>query len=627
VVDKQNADFSSIVEDVKVLENKSALWKKHELDLLELFDLMDKVSLNTKKGLEYIALYSIMSKHIICIRAGINKIGREVFNNTIIVLERYFSNLKNRNRGEEYAIIKLIEYLYRAYEDGAYKTGEKSAGLLYSRLEELNFKEKQVSYSKLVYYDMIFPIFIAEIEQANVNRKYVEFQEYRVGLDLDKAFGILKDYDKFTAELFQFEQSAAKKAREFAGLQTDEIVKSAFARYRALNEGSRQIVNTFYKANEDYKDQRNKIEQLTLQAERQFREAVNQFNQRQFDISNETFNTANEVYIMLAKETKSTFIKTQMDRIIDYKQRIIDIKKENDIVLAGNLYDSARSYFYRENYEKSKEEIDKSGELYLKHGLISDSFTAFSERILTALRVKSGTDVKIDDPLYDMISELYKQAYMLFEEKDYQNALDLVSNILLEKPYNKNARVLETQILKMIDINSFNERFEVYFRDAKEKFDSGNFQGALTDFEQLTMFETRQAVINKYISDCKSKLRISRPDTKTINTGAAINLVATAERLFIQGKFQEAYTSIENALKIWEDVPKGSVLRTNIMIRLGTREVLLSSGNQVSFNAAQQAYAEGNYSEAIRLCRIILANQPDQNVQRLLNRAIQRQGQ
>ncbi len=623
----QRRSFDAIIEDVNILQAKYGLWSSHINDLSALILRMESLPENIKQTLTFLAFQSICNKYINSTRRGVHKIGRETLNNTIEESNGYYNRLQERDRSIEFALQKLNEYSDTAYQIAFYQVSESRAVETLGIIESDNVLRRADALDLVVANKLRLPVRIAELEKIKVNNEYLEFKRLSDAREVELALNILRRYDRLISDLRSVLGSAGAEINRFRALSSRPVIAPIYQRFTKLTEEVDEIYTLFYTANENYKDLKITIDQMTLIADRTFRDAVARFNARQYDQSEEMFLQAKERYLEVSALIRSSYVETQLEGINGYFVKIEEIKYLRDIEIANNYMDAARTLFYQENYDRAKQEIDKAKEIYDRYNQTGEYVLSLYERILTALKVKSGSELTLDDPLYNMITELYRQALISFDNRDYQRALSNVNGILLEKPYNRNARVLETRILRMIDINSFNERFEIYFQNAMGKYNAGNYTAALTEFEQLLIFNTRTDQINRYILDCKRRLNIVRTTVTTVDRNEAVRMVARAEQLYIEGKYAEALQSVESGLRIWDEVPRGNTVRTSILGRMGVRPNLLSSANQINFTLAQQAYTNNNFDEAIRLCRQILSSQEDPNVQRLLNRALQRKGQ
>ena len=245
------------------------------------------------------------------------------------------------------------------------------------------------------------------------------------------------------------------------------------------------------------------------------------------------------------------------------------------MAIADKELDNAKKNFYNEKYEEAKKNLDYAESLFTKYDEQNDTINYYRERISSAIRIKSGTKVKPDDPAYDHIVELFKNANDFYntgrknnEKEMFETSLNFLGQILVEKPYNEEARFLETKILKETDPINFESRYNSYYEKAMARLDKArtskskpDYGDAMLEFQQLLKFEKNTNQINGYINECKKALEFTKKEITVIDKDYANKLANQAKDYYAKGQYKEALDSANNAIAAWDEVTGAKEIR------------------------------------------------------------------
>lgn len=389
-----------------------------------------------------------------------------------------------------------------------------------------------------------------------------------------------------------------------------DLFESELKLYEDLVKKVSEFNDKIVYENQSLENRKLKIQNLLSTANAQFNEAEELLASQRFDESKDKYNEAEANYLEIALLTTSSEVDNKISTI---KRRLKQIEEEifrKDILDAENFVLQARRYLYSEDYEKAGENIRDAVRLYRKHEQNTDAIESLSQRIETALQMKKETTLSFDDGTYKNIVEWFENAEKSLAKGDYDRAEMLKDRILSEKPYYEEARKLEIRILLAKgDEELFKQRFNVYYEEAMENYNIGNYTQALNGFEQLLEFKYDTQAINRMIYQCRDKLGLIRRTISEADKNAARKLVTNARNMYNDGDFEEALETVNQAVIIWEQVEGVSGLRTAILRRLRKPLPQLSVENEKKYARAIVAYNEGDYQLAVNLTDEIMQQQ------------------
>ncbi|HOF00929.1 MAG TPA: hypothetical protein PK385_08720 [Spirochaetota bacterium] len=596
-------------------------WFQIELEFIQLKEDLLLFDQNVKEYIEYKAYFSICEKYIFYIRTAIQKYSRIFIEDALNYIEELTK--KRLNAGENLDDRKKT---IREIKTNIVEAFEKLA--FYKRLINLNddlfytrSAKNVIDYfayltrKKRVFMSVNFIGFDAAYERAG--KSFTEFEKYWNLGDLDTAEKSLISARGETNNLFLFKKESDKDFLNYTFLENNADFKDIYSEKSEIDAKISELGKKIGAAEESLNNEKFAIMKFAKTAEESFEEAKKLYYQKEYDLSLKKFNESKDNYLEVQIKNKSKRIADNIANINEFLDELDTIIYEKDIKEANLRLDAAKSEFYRGNYDEAKKNIDIADSLYRKLNQTNEFIDYYRERIVAAIKINSGTKLKIDDPVYDYVVELFKSAVNYYENKQYKLARDFINLVLIEKPYYEEARRIETKILKETDIDSFNEAYKIYKGRAMEKYKNEKYGEAINEFQLLKEFGVDIAEINGYIKICREKLNFTPTVLSENDKREAIRYVAIAEDLYGRELFEESNVQIDNALRLWSDVPKGSEIKYRILIKLKKPLPKLNQNNEVQFKKAENAYRDGDFETAFSITSEILKSQDLEKVKKL----------
>lgn len=627
-------DFNFLNNQFKKMKEKINEWFKIEEELLFIEKDLKNVDDETKEYIEFHAYSSITEKFIFLIRRSIQKYAFDLYNNIL----KYSNELSKKGMDELELIYNEFLNIYNglllnidyymfykiiiAVEVDFYISRSKNNIVRY-----LDFITYKNNYLTTIYYIYVRSSYL------KVDKNLKDYKKSLQDSDIDLAEKLLNKAKEDFNEIITRKREYDNVIQLFSAsdyTQLKEYSKS-IERYKAISDDIQNINKDIQLAFNTISNIKFTTNRYRNQADKFFDDAIKFFNNREYDKAMTNFKESKDLYITILTKNKTKEIYDRLDRIDKYLKEIDDILYYRDIQLADDYYTKAKTSFYKEEYENAKNLIEKAYELYKKYNEESPMITELKERINSAIKLKFDTVLSIDDPVYPYIMELYTKALNSYNNKQYDTAKDLVTQILLEKPYYEDAKRLEAMIFKAKnDRIGFIEIYKKYKEQALDKYRSGLYTESLRELKQLLIFEEDIKEIQNYINECLKKLRFVKTEEISIEEkNSAISMVKNAEKFYAEKKFDRALIEINNALKLWDEVPGGKDLRYRILLIVkGTREEQkLSRENEIRYKKAEEAYKNRDYDTTIALTDFILKSQDSLDVRKLNELAKRRKEQ
>jgi len=473
-----------------------------------------------------------------------------------------------------------------------------------------------------------------KIEEAKIisdfndfNNKYAEYTKYYE----DKS---LYDADRSLKESLNIVNSIKPKVDNLNDIIAPykEIKADEFVQFnQKITSFDAEIKNDTDKINKAADDLNSKITYVNVlidEANKLFNASVANFNNKRYEISKENFTDTKSKYIETTSHLKSDYVNKQMDKIDDYLNNLDQFIFRQDIKKAEEHLEKAIQNLYTEKFEDAKKEMDETEIIYEKYKdnekiykENSEIIKYYRERILTAIKMKTSSKLTIDDQSYEELTELMKNANKFYEQSQYDKAKNTITQVLLEKPYYEDARIFEVKLLLKTDPKNFEEIYNNYFNDAKNKYDRGIYEQALISFEQLLKFDKNINIIRNFIVECKKKLGLIKPEITAEDRAYAQKLVVDANASYANKNYQDAYNKANLALNVWPNVAKARDIREAARQRINPERPKLTRENEIKYRQAEKAYADGKFDLAFNLTADILKTQDFDYVKQLNKQA------
>ena len=614
------SDYNIMVQEKNKMDNITKDWKNIEKDFGLVKNILDKVNPETKKSIVYEAYNSITNKYTNLLRRGVQKYGVELLNNLFGMAKNEINSLENNINYTPDNINRLISLFPDIEKESFYnininfldssQTAISKTNLL-SYLDYLTKKNALIINSREV---------IAKNDYLIANNYYDEFTKQKDSKELFEAEKTIKNADNKMSELFEKNNNINNMMNLYQGFNYGEF-SELINKKKELDQQSKALNEKIKKSMNELDKSLAYIKSLLNEADKHFDDSVKSYNAKLFSKAKEAFGTTKDKYYEIVLLLKSDYVNEQIDKIDDYLDRIEQVIFSSDMKLADEYLEKAKAEFYAEKYEDAKNNIDEADKIFIKYNQNKDIIDFYRERILHAIKIQSGKILSIDDQAYEEITELFRNARFNYNQKKYDEALKYLNQVLLEKPYYEEAKLFEIKLLRETDPASFENIFKDYYNKALAKYNGRLYEDALVEFQQLLQFEKNINEIRNYIYQCKVRLNLTKPTLTENDKNQARSIIDAAKASYAEGDFQGAYNKVNEALKIWDDVPEAKSIKLACMQKLRIERPKLSKDNELLYREALQAYSENDFEKAYQLTLTILRTQDFEEVRRLNKKA------
>jgi tetratricopeptide (TPR) repeat protein len=373
-------------------------------------------------------------------------------------------------------------------------------------------------------------------------------------------------------------------------------------------------------------EERVKLEQKRIQAERFYQSALRNTEEYQFDTAREEFESVIDL-IENYKDAKSRLAELddlERQYIEDMKQR--NLRKINEEFQKGFLFLSQKDYRGAIGSFQAVLDIDPKNEQARK----------YIKTAKEALAEDKKDIVDVDSPYFDLVQSLIASGKKYYAEGEYEKSLKQWERILNLFPSNSVAT--ENMLLCQFKINpSLYERFaKEQIEEGKELLEKRNFDRALRKFTIIKNISPDYPGIDELIADATPAEPVIIPQTaSTPQPAPEAQRVPAAQ---IASRYQRAVQSyqsgnLQSALTDFRWVVQNDPQNVQAIININRIESQLrfSSGDsgstaspqQNTLNAEQKAlvrryyfngityYSRNQFPEAIAEWRKVLAIDPN----------------
>jgi hypothetical protein len=625
-------DYNGIFAEYDKLEKNAVEMIKMEDDFIKLKkDLGGNASDEIKSDVELQAYEFIIEGYMNSLRNGIQKKAGWILEN---VFKLSSTEIKNMKTTKNYDFTKL----------------KGMSDLLNGKLEYYSFYNPMVNYSANLFLDrtknniyryadyitkknrLDFEMNSLQLDKSyeTSNGYYVQYESKIKERDLKSAESAINKSNSVITDIDAKRDMLDRILEPYKDLENNDVYKDVFSEKKNAEDKVAALETKIKDSMQYVKTTYEQINQLIVAANDRYNSGYNYYKKNDYENAKNQLNDANNKYYDILAKITDKEIEKKVENISKTLKEIDNRLYVDDMKLAEQKIESAKKSFYNEKYDEASSNLGIAENIYQKYDESNDVISYYKERIITAIKLKSGTKLSTDDPVYYHILELFKDANNAYESgkknndiNEFNTALKYLSQILFEKPYNEDARFLETKILKETDPAAFEQKFQAYFskakdilaqaRSSKTKKDYGN---ALLELQQLKVFEKNTAEINSYIAECKGVLEFVPKDLTENDRKNAKDLVVNAKNYYKNGDFQKALYDINQAIKLWEDVPEARNIRLSCMQQLHEKLPELSGENELKFRQAEKAYADNDFETAFRLTSEIMKDK-NQNIDKV----------
>jgi hypothetical protein len=617
----EDPSIPALAAEKGVIIKKFEEWQKLEANFVAADNNFKKVNDSKIKTSIIYNVYSMISeKYLAVIRCSFQKYARKLIPYYYQAEQKFIDSLKSSDNAGTRDFDVILRELGQFEKYLFYNVSIN----LSSESEISRSKNNIISYLEFTAKKSVFTLKKEEALFSNILLKaensYNDYLKEKANKRMTEAENLLNQtFNIFNNVSVQKEKFNNVYSNYSNFYQTDFI--SISNNYKSMEEREKLLTKNITASREEMKNVMQIIRDLMANADRLYQQSVNNMNARDYDLARANFKDSKNGYLKLSIEMDSKYINDQITKIDKYLDDIDKVVYQNEINNANKLFTLSKVKFYEEKYIEAKNNMEEASKVYAKYNLKDDEIALFNDRILTAIRIQSGSILSLDDQAYKVIMELFKEANNYYNQQNYDKALENINLILLEKPYYREARNFEIKILLKKDINAVQSIYEKYFEDAKIKFNNKMYNEALLEFRNLLQFERDTRVINDYIYKCKLNLNLIKPVLTDNDKRIAINLVNEAKTYYSQDNFQMAYNQVNKALTLWEDAPEARGLKDAVMKKLHIAMPKLTRENELKYIEAENAYKDSNYEMAYQLTNEILRTQDLEEVMNLNRKA------
>ncbi|HOV13679.1 MAG TPA: hypothetical protein PK771_05300, partial [Spirochaetota bacterium] len=577
----KNISFEFVVNEYVKMAMKINEWIKFEDELISLKKKLTNTDIRTKNTIEYQSYELINFSYIDLVRNGITTYSLALLNYIFKLLEKYISEMEKGDMQNKNVVDNLFDLINNKKVENYshYNLNFNFSRDLYLKRSYINVNEflEYITQKNNLYARNKIAIVKTTYDVAN--NYYETYKTNLTDRELQTAEKNIKNSLSYIDGLFKGRDEISKIIFDYNEIMNTKYYKETYDKYLSLN-GKIVSLNTNIKNGiKEIEETTFQIKVLLAEANDKYNIALNNYKREKFEEAKDNFTEANDKYFEVLSKVKDREVERRIESAKKFIEEIEQRFYKKDMEIADNQLDNAKKNFYNEKYEEAKKNLDYAESLFNKYNEENDTINYYRERIASAIRIKSGTKVKTDDPAYDHIVELFKNANDSYNtgkktnDKDmFVTALNFLGQILVEKPYNEDARFLETKILKETDPANFESRFKNYYDKAMAKIDKArasksklDYGEALLELQQLLKFEKNVNQINGLINESKKALEFTKKEITVIDKDYANKLVTQAKEFYGKGQYRECLDSANNAIKAWEDVPGAKEIRVAAM--------------------------------------------------------------
>lgn len=373
--------------------------------------------------------------------------------------------------------------------------------------------------------------------------------------------------------------------------------------------------------------------QYRREGELRHEQAVKALEQDRFELTKQRMSDSADAFYNSLKHMENGEVRKFLDVTLGVlQQELFQAEKIAVVMEVRTLLDNGRVVYNRGDFEQAEEVFQKA--LARWEDTQPDEnheITNWLTIVQKALEVQSAREIPESDPLFELMSVLLDLAMKDYlegkqrreGEKDDAGYLvraeEKLQNVKVAFPYNKEARVLSLQILKLKGEEEFALSLEQYFQVAVAKPPSD----AYVDLKDLQLIQPDYPGLAREIEKLEVRLGIIilPPDPEDI--AASKEFYKMANDIFQKAQtdlFSVALVQLDESIKLNPDNSEAKELKDRIIIATGaTVKTFLSSYAQEQFRLAEQNYVKGDYGAALSIVERLLLDKKNRGYPPLLD--------
>ncbi|TVQ40232.1 MAG: hypothetical protein EA384_03695 [Spirochaetaceae bacterium] len=342
----------------------------------------------------------------------------------------------------------------------------------------------------------------------------------------------------------------------------------------------------------------------------------------------ELWEQARETYFEALEVQEDEDFRRQADaRIVALGVRLQEAENELIVQRVRELIDRADALYRQEDYRSASSVLNEARETWARTNVDQNPEIERLDRFVTAaLTMESRRTLVATEPLYPVLSN-----YLNLAQNDYDRARDVIrtsslaaaepllaraeqnlQNVTAVRPYNWEARLLQLEILRIVEADDFAARFASRVEEAWARRNEDPTE-ALVDLQALRAIDPRYPNLQSRIEQLEIGLGI-RPDPITQAQIARSNqLLQQARNLAAAGgaaQVRAAISLLEEAVTLNPGNNQAKVLLDTLRIGTGGQAaVALSSADEQQFRRAETLFVEGNVAQAFAIVERLLQDE------------------
>jgi len=418
------------------------------------------------------------------------------------------------------------------------------------------------------------------------------------------------------------EQNIARNNAVFKELTGDTVLVANTTQSKQLQAEIKQLLETALATRKEAEVNIARARQKLVEAESAVALTRAAIKQQSVADAESQFKKARTAYFDSLELQENSAQRQIADKIIaELNLAIVDLKTVIAITKINKLLAEAQTLYTREQYNVALTVVVDAEEVWntVRPGEINPAIDILKQRITIANTLTRDRFYTEADPAYNTLANYMNLALVDFEaaraikrsgsKAEFNVRLDSadrnLNNILLIKPNNWDARILQLKILELQndDPQAFRTIFGNRVSDAKKRLDAGADRAQiLTELEALSFINPDYPGLKSMIVALEIALGKRENPVTVANRNRAVALVAQARPLSISrdgATLERALALLNQAIVLDPNNGDAKFMADQVRIRQGfTTSVVLSIGDEQEYQRALRLYNAGSDGEA-----------------------------
>ncbi|HRS65610.1 MAG TPA: hypothetical protein P5519_06950 [Spirochaetia bacterium] len=363
-------------------------------------------------------------------------------------------------------------------------------------------------------------------------------------------------------------------------------------------------------------DQKRLADAAKLEAERRLQEATAAFTAGNFDTARERLERARERYSASLALEENPALRAQSDAALENLAKAI-LKAENDKVIADTrrLLTQGKNAYFAGNFTQAEDALLQARGRWKTTNAEPEPEVEYWLRLVqNAVTIQSGREIPVTAPLYPEMSQLLALAQKYYDEgakllaqkntpsalRSFAQARQKIEEVKLMYPLNRDARILDLRIDKLIDSDAFYKKIASMVQTARAKIQAKtDLAVAYSDLKDIEALEPNYPGLKALLADVEILLglRLPPPDPKAI--AESKNLTAAAQKIYDSRdvtQFPNALIQLNRALELNPNNEEASRLKDKIATFVGaTTTIVIPAAGEAMYNEAVRLFSNGDY--------------------------------